>query len=67
MILHIFMCNVMSDPLANVLKVVRCAICLSYDLKLASQLKMGKGGMPNPISCNCAINPHYNFAAISNI
>ena len=53
--------------IANVLKVVRCAICISYDLKAASQLKMGKGGMHNPISCNCAINPHYNFAAISNI
>ena len=54
-------------PIANVLKVVRCAICISYDLKAASQLKMGKGGMHNPISHNCAINPYYNFAAISNI
>ena len=54
-------------PIANILKVVRCAICINYDLKAASQLKMGKGGMHNPISHNCAINPHYNFAAISNI
>ena len=28
-------------------------------LKAASQLKMGKGGMHNPVSCNCAINPFY--------
>ena len=54
-------------PITNVLKVVRCAICISYDLKAASQLKMGKGGMHNPVSHNCAINPHYNFAAIPNI
>ena len=54
-------------PIADVLKVVRCAICISYDLKAVSQLKMGKGGVHNPISHNCAINPHYNFAAISNI
>ena len=25
------------------------------------------GLMHNPVSCNCAINPRYNFAAISNI
>ena len=28
---------------------------------LAPCIKMGKGGMHNPISCNCAINPCYNF------
>ena len=54
-------------PIANVLKIVRHAICISCDLKAASQLKMGKGGMHNPISRNCAINPCYNFAIISNI
>ena len=53
--------------IASVLKVVRHAIYISYDLKAASQLKMGKGGMHNPISHNCTINPHYNFTAISNI
>ena len=54
-------------PITNVLKVARCAICISYDLKAVSQIKMGKGGMHNPISHNCAINPHYNFTTISNI
>ena len=54
-------------PIINILKVVRRAICISYDLKAASQLKMGKGGMHNPISHNCTINPCYNFATISNI
>ena len=28
-------------PIANVLKVVRCATCISYDLKAVSQPKMG--------------------------
>ena len=54
-------------PITNVLKVVRCAICISCDLKAASQHKMGKGGMHNPISHNCSINPCYNFTTISNI
>ena len=66
-------CNVLIQhctvlyPIANVLQVVIHAICTRYDLKAASQLKMGKGGMHNPVSCNCAINPRYNFTAISNI
>ena len=53
--------------ITNVLTAVRHAICISYDLKAASQLKMGKTGMHNPVSHNCATNPRYNFAAISNI
>ena len=53
-------------PIANILKIVRHAICISYDLKAASQLKMGKGGMNNPVSHNCGINPYYNFATIPN-
>ena len=40
---------------------------LAMTQKAASQLKMGKGGMHNPVSCNFAINPHYNFAAIYNV
>ena len=53
--------------IANILQVVRHVICISYDLKAASQLKMGKRGMHNPICHNCAINPCYKFATISNI
>ena len=44
-------------PIANVLKVARHAICISYDLKAASQLKTGKGGMHNPVFCNHRLTP----------
>ena len=38
-------------PIANVLKVVRCAICISYDLKLLPSLKWVREGctIPFPI------------------
>ena len=43
-------------------KAVRHTPCIRSDSQVASQLKMAKGGMHNPISRNWAINSHYNFA-----
>ena len=53
--------------IANVLKVVRHATCISYDLKLLPSLKWVREGCTNHVFHNCAINPRYNFAIISNI
>ena len=62
-----FLCStVLCCPLAQIFYKVRHDSCISYTIEAASQLKMGKGGVHNPVSCNILCSnhklPHITFS-----
>ena len=55
-------------PITNInLKQSDVLYVLDKTYKLLHSLKMGKGGMPNPVSHNCAINLCYTFTTVCHI